>query len=60
MTSERNLVISPVGDDSQHPTWLDEAARRQFDLAIIYYGSQPGAIAARPTITSSRADLSST
>ena len=40
--THRNLIISPVGDDSQHPTWLNAAGERQFDLAMIYFGSQAG------------------
>lgn len=40
--TNRNLIISPVGDDSQHPTWLSAAGEQQFDLALIYFGSQPG------------------
>jgi hypothetical protein len=38
--THRNLIISPVGDDSRHPSWLDAAAERQFDLALIYFGGQ--------------------
>src|SRR5262245_28657955 len=38
--THRNLIISPVGDDSQHPTWLCAASEREFDLALIYFGGQ--------------------
>ncbi len=41
MAAHRNLVISPVGDCSLHPTWLSDAAGRQFDLALVYFGEQP-------------------
>lgn len=41
--SNRNLIISPVGDGSLHPEWLQpSAARRQFDLMLIYYGDKAG------------------
>jgi len=40
--THRNLIVSPVGDDSQHSSWLDAAGERQFDLALIYFGGQPG------------------
>ena len=42
MGSCRNLVISPVCDDSLHRTWLSESAERQFDLALIYFGDRSG------------------
>jgi hypothetical protein len=32
-----NLVISTVGDNSKHPTWLDK--NNNFDLVLLYYGS---------------------
>lgn len=41
MTSHRNLVISPVGDNSKHPTWLKGAQPRNFDLFLIYFGDNP-------------------
>ncbi len=37
----RNLVVSPVGDASLHPTWLSESGQRRFDLGLIYFGRQP-------------------
>lgn len=36
----RNLVLSVVGDESGHRTWLTGKASRQFDLALIYFGSE--------------------
>lgn len=39
------LVLSAVGDDSVHNTWLDNSAERTFDLCLIYYGNQPGKFA---------------
>src|SRR5262245_43436561 len=40
--THRNLIVSPVGDDSQHTTWLSAPAERKFDLALVYFGKQPG------------------
>jgi hypothetical protein len=40
-TIHRNLIISPVGDDSLHGTWLSGPASRTFDLFLIHYGKQP-------------------
>lgn len=40
MAGHRNLVLSPVGDESLHPTWLSAPDERQFDLGLIYFGSQ--------------------
>lgn len=37
----KNLVIAAVGDESAHPTWL-QGGDRTFDLALIYFGNQPG------------------
>ncbi len=37
----RNLIVSPVGNGSQHWTWLSEASCRQFDLALVYFDDQP-------------------
>jgi hypothetical protein len=34
----KNLVISIVGDNSVHRTWLAGATPRNFDLCLIYYG----------------------
>ncbi len=36
-----NLVLSFVGDQSTHPTWLAGSEPREFDVAIIYYGDDP-------------------
>lgn len=41
----KNLVLSVVGDDSVHNTWISEPTARQFDLCLIYYGDQPGRFA---------------
>ncbi|MAT69187.1 MAG: hypothetical protein CMJ58_06640 [Planctomycetaceae bacterium] len=38
----RNLVLSIVGDQSVHRSWLSEPDARQFDLALVYFGDQPG------------------
>ena len=38
--SHRNLVISAVGNASQHNSWLAGGSARTFDLALIYYGDQ--------------------
>ncbi len=40
MAARRNLIVSPVGDQSLHPAWLSGADRRDFDLALIYFGEQ--------------------
>lgn len=32
----KNLIISPVGDDSLHKNWLSE--KQNFDIFLIYYG----------------------
>ena len=37
-----NLVISAVGDESVHGAWLSGGVQRQFDLCLIYFGSQQG------------------
>ena len=36
----RNLLISPVGDNSCHKRWV--TGRCDFDLFLIYYGDTPG------------------
>jgi hypothetical protein len=36
----RNLVISPIGDDSVHGSWIADRAGRTFDLFLIYYGQR--------------------
>jgi hypothetical protein len=38
----RNLILSVVGDESVHPTWLAGSAERNFDLALVYFGRTPG------------------
>lgn len=40
--SRRNLVISPIGDDSVHASWLSNRAERTFDVFLIYYGNREG------------------
>jgi hypothetical protein len=41
MTSaRRNLIISPVGDTSEHKSWLSHPDARTFDLFLIYYGNR--------------------
>jgi len=41
MTHHRaNLIVSPIGDMSVHRTWLVNESCRNFDLLLIYYGSQ--------------------
>jgi hypothetical protein len=37
----RNLVISPIGDDSVHASWLSDRAGRAFDTFLIHYGKLP-------------------
>ena len=39
-TIRRNLVISPIGDESMHASWLSESEARTFDLFLIHYGNQ--------------------
>ena len=34
----KNLVISVVGDNSVHRSWLEPAHPRSFDLCLVYYG----------------------
>lgn len=41
MTKHRNLVISTVGDNSKHPTWLAGSEPKNFDLFLIYFGDNP-------------------
>ena len=36
----RSLVISPVGDNSRHASWLVGSEPRTFDLMLIYYGDR--------------------
>jgi len=37
----KNLIIAAVGDESVHPGWL-AGDDRSFDLALLYFGDQPG------------------
>jgi hypothetical protein len=37
---KRNLILSPIGDESVHRGWLSEANERGFDLFLIYYGDR--------------------
>jgi hypothetical protein len=39
-TSHRNLIISPIGDDSAHRSWVSGPGERTFDLLLIYYGDR--------------------
>lgn len=38
----KNLIISVVGDDSLHCSWIDNPDIRTFDLCLVYYGSNAG------------------
>ncbi len=38
----RNLIISPIGDDSVHESWLSHPADRTFDVFLIHYGQCDG------------------
>lgn len=40
--TRRNLIISPIGDDSVHASWLVDRPARSFDVFLIYYGKQEG------------------
>ncbi len=37
----RNLVIVRAGDHSLHPRWLEDGARRSWDLLVSYFGDDP-------------------
>jgi hypothetical protein len=37
-----NLVISPIGDESMHASWLADRQVRTFDVFLIYYGQRDG------------------
>jgi hypothetical protein len=39
-SSRRNLIISPIGDDSVHESWLSHPTERSFDLFLIHYGQR--------------------
>ncbi len=42
MTAARhNLIISPIGEESVHASWLSHPEARSFDLFLINYGSTP-------------------
>lgn len=36
----RNLVISPIGDQSMHGSWLADRPARTFDVLLVHYGKQ--------------------
>ncbi len=36
--TRRNLVISPIGDESMHASWLSGGEDRSFDLFLVHYG----------------------
>lgn len=40
--SARALVIARVGDESLHGTWCAPRSERTFDVALDYYGDDPG------------------
>ena len=40
-SSRRNLVIVRASDSSLHPTWLDGAGDRSWDLLVSYFGDDP-------------------
>ncbi len=35
----RNLVISPIGDESMHASWLADRPNRTFDVLLVHYGA---------------------
>jgi len=41
-STRRNLIVSPIGDDSVHASWLVDRPARTFDVFLIYYGKQEG------------------
>ena len=41
----RNLVISPIGDNSKHRTWIEGPGSPNFDMFLIYYGDGPDSAA---------------
>lgn len=41
----KNLVLSVVGDESVHTSWLSGGEPRTFDLCLIYYGDKAGSFA---------------
>jgi hypothetical protein len=48
-THARNLIISTIGDNSLHASWLNRSAPRTFDLLLVYYGNRTGFGAADAT-----------
>jgi hypothetical protein len=42
----KNLILSVVGDESVHRSWLAGSEPREFDVALVYFGDQPGRYAA--------------
>jgi hypothetical protein len=36
----RNLVISPIGDESMHGCWLSDRPARNFDVFLVHYGQR--------------------
>lgn len=39
-SDNRNLVISPIGDDSMHASWLADRPARTFDVFLVHYGKR--------------------
>ena len=39
-SNPRNLIVSAIGDESVHRTWLSQESERNFDLFLIYYGDR--------------------
>lgn len=39
--TRRNLAIVRAGDSSWHETWLSDPAKKNFDLFVAYYGTEP-------------------
>ncbi len=37
--TRRNLIISPIGDESMHGEWLSDRERRAFDILLVHYGA---------------------
>ncbi len=35
----RNLIISPIGDESMHGSWLADRPNRTFDVLLVHYGA---------------------
>jgi len=45
MGQHKNLILCRVGDTSLHKNWLKQAEYKNFDVAISYYGDNPGRFA---------------